>query len=388
MRVLMLAHGLDMGGGIETFLLNFLRALDRRDVQIDVCCTSGRSGTLTAEVEALGVGVWCCRQGRNPLDFKRRFRSELADRDTYDIVHGHTGHYSGPALSVARRVGVPRRVAHYHNTVAGHKNDWSRRLYDRWMRRLVLTCATDIVGCSWAALSAHFPGKSKDDPRMGVIRYGIPVESFQQPTCRDEVRRELGIATDAAVIGHIGSFRPQKNHARLIEAARQVVDQCPKAHFLLIGDGPLRPKITQQIEQTGLAAQVTLAGLRSDVPRLLGAMDLLALPSVSEGLPLVLIEAQCAGVPVFASAIPPAREAVAPVFHKYLRNPYDVSGLAEGMLLLLDDAGHDRALSEQARAFGSRFTMETSVQAMLATWRMPGVKRPDDPGAAPTHDSQ
>ena len=98
---------------------------------------------------------------------------------------------------------------------------------------------------------------------------------------------------------------------------------------------------------------------------------------------MTLVEAQCAGVPVLASNLASTREAVAPAFHKYLQNPYDVSGLAEGIERLLSKAQSDPALGEQARAFGARFTMETSVQAMLATWQLPGVTRPDDTGAAP-----
>ncbi len=116
-----------------------------------------------------------------------------------------------------------------------------------------------------------------------------------------------------------------------------------------------------------------------DVPRMLSAMDVLTLPSVREGHPVTLIEGQMAGLPIVASNIPSAFEAVAPEFHDYLRDPHDAAGLAEAMLSLSDRVRREPALRERARSFGSQFSVELSRQQMLAAWRYPGAVAPADP---------
>ncbi len=378
MRILTVVHSLDLGG-IESFLLNVFGALDKPDLQLEVCCTGGRVGLLAPEVRRLGIEVWCCPFRRNALSFRRRFRRELQRRQPFDVVHGHVGHYCGPSLMAAQQAGVHVRLAHYHNLHPGHKNDWMRRMYDRWMKHMVRRSATGILACSWAALRAHYRDQWKSDERMEVIRLGVPVTALQNADAREEVRNEFRIAPGARLIGHIGSFRAQKNHSTLVEVARRVVDRRPNVRFLLVGDGPLRSQVFDQVRRCGLCSYVTFAAQRRDVPRLLSAMDLLVLPSLSEGFSLVLIEAQCAGVPVVASAAPWAWEAVAPAFHTYLRDPFDVTGMAEAILALLEDAERDPSLSEQARVFGSQFTIEASAAAMLAAWGYPGAVAPPDP---------
>lgn len=382
MRVLTVVYRMDPGGGIETFLMDFFRAVDQSGLDLEVCCTSGEPGGLSAELNALGVQTWCCRQGRNAVSFTRRFRRELKRRGPYDVLHAHTGHYAGPALVAARRWGVPIRLAHYHNVHPGHKGDWSRRLYDRWMKRLVCRAATGIVGCSWASLAAYFPDHWRRDSRMQVIRLGIRTESFPEMGARAEVRRELGIPVDALLVGHIGRFTPVKNHAGLIQAARVVSDRRSDVYFALVGDGVLRPAIGKQVRQSGLDDKVKFTGLRRDIPRLLSAMDISVLPSFAEGFPLSLIEAQCAGLPIVASDILSSREAVAPWFHKYLRAPNDISGLADAILAALHDVVRDPFMRQRARDFGGQFTIDMSVRAMLAAWGYPGVVAPSDPCAS------
>lgn len=107
---------------------------------------------------------------------------------------------------------------------------------------------------------------------------------------------------EACVIGHVGRFHEQKNHGFLAEIAAEIAKREPLMRLLLIGDGPLRSTVEQQIAQLGLSNKVIFAGIRSDVPRLMsGAMDVFVMPSLYEGLPVVAIEAQAAGLPVLVS---------------------------------------------------------------------------------------
>ena len=124
------------------------------------------------------------------------------------------------------------------------------------------------------------------------------------PVDRAAIREELNIPSNAFVLGHVGRFTFHKNHAFLAEIARAVAEREPNTRLLLIGDGPLRGDLERQISELGLGDKVIFAGIRSDVPRLLlGAMDVFIMPSVVEGLPLVGIEAQAAGLPIIFSDI-------------------------------------------------------------------------------------
>ena len=381
MRVLTVVHSLDRGGGIESLLLRFFRTVDKTDLELEVCCLGGHGGTLAHGIEELGVRIWTVAKGRFPTPTVRSFHRELSRRGAYDVVHSHVWQYSGPILTAAARAGTPVRVAHFHSTHAGHNNDLPRRMYDRWMRRMVLRAATGIVACSWDVLRVCFPTCWDRDVRMGVVRLGIPLQAFANAHTRDEVRREFNIAPDAPVIGHVGRFVWQKNHEGLIQIARRVCDRRPEAVFLLVGDGPLHPRIVEMARRANLSSNVLFAGLRSDVPRLLSAMDVFTLPSVAEGFGLVAIEAQAAGLPVVASALGGIKEAVAPAFHGYLREPHDAAELAGAILTLLDEVRADPSLRKRARDFGRQFTIENSVAAMLAAWGRPGAVAPPDPCA-------
>lgn len=384
MRVLNIVHSFDRGGGIETFLLNVFRALDHPRVKIDLCYTGPRAGSLEPEAQELGVNVWGCRWGMDGFRFMRRLRAEMLQRGPYDVVHAHSGHYAAHALRVAQRLGVPRRLAHFHNTRPGHRNDWKRRLYISWVRKMVLKSATDIVGCAWAALEYHLPHRWKTDPRMSVIRYGVPVEQFIDADRREAIRAEFKIPNDAPIIAHIGRFVWLKNQAGLIKAARRVVDRCPTVRFMLIGDGPLQDSCVALTRELGLGEHVIFTGMRRDIPELLSAADLFTLPSVTEGHPVTLIEAQAAGLPIVASSIPSARETVAESFWPYLRPADDLAGLADSMIALLRRRGEPE-LRDAARAFGRQFSIRNSCQALLAAWGMEGVVAPPDPSgwAAP-----
>ncbi|MGE0482438.1 MAG: glycosyltransferase, partial [Phycisphaerae bacterium] len=263
MRVLNVVGSLLLGGGIETALLRILRAAPRDGIEIDFCISGPSAPTLHHEFEALGCGVWACRQGRDPFGYMRRFRRALRTRPAYDVVHAHVSNFSGPVLRAARQAGVPRRIAQYHNLAVGHANDWLRRMVERWLRRMVLREATGIAAITQAGLRHWFPREHEHDPRMSVLRYGIDVAEFAAAAGeRDPVRRELGVPQDAPVYGHVGRFVWQKNHATLIEAAARIAAQEPAARFLLVGDGALRGEIEQQAAALGLRERVIFTGVR------------------------------------------------------------------------------------------------------------------------------
>lgn len=396
MRVLNVTGSLQEGGGIENVLLRVFRELLPRRasaqaassasagpapdalplLQLEICYIGRKPPAMQAAFEELGVAVWRCPESRNPLNFARRLAAELAARPPYDVLHTHNSNFGGPALAMARRAGVPVRIAHYHNLVSGHANDWARRLYEAWLRRQVLRHATAIVALTNAGLTQWFGRRAERDRRMTVLAHGVPAEFGLTPPQREahraDVRAELGIPPAAFVVGHVGRFVWQKDHATLLQAFAALSGGAPEARLLLVGAGELQEAVRRQAQAAGLTGRVIFAGLRRDVPRVLAAMDVFALPSVQEGFSVALLEAQAVGLPVVTSDLPSIAAAVAPEFQAQRHAAGDAAGLAaqlERTRTELAEAGRAGELRSAAQRFAARFSVAASAQRWLELWR-------------------
>jgi glycosyltransferase involved in cell wall biosynthesis len=179
------------------------------------------------------------------------------------------------------------------------------------MRTLIHRSATAGFAASSEAGRALFDASWGQDARWGLLRCGINLDPFKRLGDR-HLRQELGIPDDAFVIGHVGRFVEAKNHAFLVSIARAAGGMDSQAHFLLVGDGPLRPQIELEAARQGVRNRITFAGERHDVPQLMtGVMDAFVLPSITEGLPVALLEAQAAGLRALVSdRVSPEAEAV------------------------------------------------------------------------------
>jgi len=170
------------------------------------------------------------------------------------------------------------------------------------MRRWINNNATVGLAASRKAARSLFGADWETDSRWRILPYSIDLEPFQTTPNPIAARAELEIPVDAFVVGHVGRFSEQKNHAFLVRIAAETAKREANMRLLLIGDGPLRSAVEQQVEHLGIADRVIFAGERSDIPRLMqAAMDVFVLPSLYEGLPLVGIEAQAAGLPTILS---------------------------------------------------------------------------------------
>ena len=273
------------------------------------------------EIRALGSKIILCPSYRRPWSYARNLKRILGEHGPYDIVHSHAPEYSGYVLYLAQRAGVPIRIA--HSRIADSpflaKSGLLRRGYETLMKRWIARYATAGLASSRRAAATMFGPVWGAAPRYWQILYPAtdltPLRALVDPAA---VRAELDIPPDAFVVGHIGRFTEQKNHTFIVDIAAKVAKREPRMHLLLVGDGPLRPAIEQKVAQVGLADRVVLAGLRLDVPRLmLGAMDVFLFPSLFEGLGLVLIEAQAAGLYcVFSDVIPEEASLVKPLVRR------------------------------------------------------------------------
>lgn len=306
LRVLHIVGGMARGG-VETWLMHVLRHVDRDRVQMDFLVHTTKPCPYDDEIRALGGRILPCLRPDRPWRYAKNFRSLVAAHGPYDIVHSHVHHYSGYTLRLAQRAGVSVRIAHSHNDASPQDTSPNplRRAYlslaTRWIRRF----ATIGLAASGKAAEALFGSEWRHSSFCKVLYYGIDLAPFCTQA-DPSIRSTLHLPPEAFVIGHVGRFDPQKNHGFLLDIFRAIAGADPSAHLLLIGDGPLRPVMERRAAEMGLAERVVFAGLRADVPRLLlGAVDVFVMPSLYEGLGLVCLEAQAAGLPcVIADSIP------------------------------------------------------------------------------------
>ncbi|MGF1936149.1 MAG: glycosyltransferase family 1 protein [Nostoc sp. ChiQUE02] len=315
-RVLHVVAGMNRGG-IETWLMYILRHIDRDRFQMDFLVNTAQPSAYDEEIRTLGSKVIPCPHPSQPWLYTLNFKRILREYGPYDIVHSHVHHFSGYILRLAQQTGVPIRIAHSHvdSFLLEAKAGWSRRLYLSLMERWIALYATEGLACSRKAGEALF---GLSDPPWRVLDCGADLKPFQAVVDPVTVRAEFGIPKDALVIGHVGRFEQPKNHQFLVDIFAEVAKREPKMYLLLVGNGSLRPDIERKIMQMGLTDRVILAGVRPDVPRLmLGAMDIFLFPSLYEGLGLVLIEAQTAGLPcVFSDVVPEEADVVKPLVRR------------------------------------------------------------------------
>lgn len=292
-------------GGIETWLMNVLRKINRNRFHFTFCTTSEEQGFYEEEILSLGAQRIACPLRNGFRSFNHRFTSILKEGQ-FDIVHSHMLLFSGWIMRLAASAKVPVRIAHMHSTGDRHSDSLRRNLYRWLMRKLIKKYCTFGVACSKMAADYGFPRNWVNLPHYDVIYCGVDALAFSATPEAMELRRSFGIPQNERVIGHVGNFVQVKNHEFLLHVVAAIASKRQDIHLLLVGDGPLRSEIEALANNLGIASKITFGGMRDDVPLLMSSLfDLLIFPSVLEGLGLVVVEAQCAGIPVLVSDIIP-----------------------------------------------------------------------------------
>lgn len=280
-------------GGIETMLMNYYRHIDRSKVQFDFLVHRDFRADFDDEIEALGGRIYHVPP-MNPLKVSyRRALDDFFRTHPYKIVHCHLNYKSGVVLAAAKKAGIPVRVAHAHTA---SMSDGFSKLARIVMKPLIPRTATHYLACGKAAGDAIFGGKS-----YGIIPNAIDAAALRfRREVRQRMRGELGLESTFTVI-HVGRFGEEKNHCFLIDAFAEVLKQEPAAKLLLVGDGAMRPEIEAKAARILPEGSVRFLGVRKDVADLLQAADVFVFPSIFEGLPVTMIEAQAAGLPCVKS---------------------------------------------------------------------------------------
>ena len=282
-------------GGLETMLMNFYRHIDREKVQFDFLVHREQRAAYDDEIEALGGKIYRLpRLVPWSVSYRKALDEFFAQHPEYRVVHVHQDCLSAVILKAAARHGVPVRIAHSHSSNQDKNLKYPIKLF---YKRFIPRYATALFACGKDAGDWMFGGSV-----YTVVNNAIDTAAYSfDPIKRSEMRKTLGISQDTLVIGHVGRFSPAKNHAFLIDIFSEIHCKMPDSCLLLVGDGELRPQIQEKVSALGLEQAVIFTGVRGDIPELLQVMDAFAFPSLYEGTPVSLVEAQAAGLPCVIS---------------------------------------------------------------------------------------
>lgn len=299
-KILHITAGLHRNG-TETFIMNLFRNINRKEFMFDFLVFQPDDNGYEQEARELGANIYYYHPRNGGI---RKYIKSLRE---FFQTHGHeySGvHFSGNSftdiypIKLAKKHGIPVRVVHSHNSSTSGLHN---KLLHRLNRRNLHKVATDFLACSESAREWGYAG-TKCHKKSLTVPNGIDMERFAfSRDDREKLRKELGINGESFVVCHTGTFRPVKNHSFLIEIFKEIKKRREDAVLLLCGAGGDEEQVKNQVKELGLEKSVKFLGIRKDVERILSGADAYVFPSLYEGLPFALIEAQASGIPVFAS---------------------------------------------------------------------------------------
>lgn len=296
-RILCVFGTLDRGGA-ETMCMNLYRHIDRSKVQFDFVKHTPKRCAFEDEIEALGGRIYTAPRlsTKSFFSYRRWWREHLKAHPEHRIIHGHMFTIAPVYFKICHRFGRVT-IGHSHSSEPLGKARSVKGELKRILRQYMEKESDYCLACSEAAGKWLFPNRE-----FTVLKNAVDAERYAfDPAARREIRREFGIAEDAPVVGVVGSLTEVKNPFGTLTIFNALRKTRPDAGLLWCGGGDMRAAIEQRIRALELQDAVILAGVRSDIPRVLQAFDVYIMPSFYEGLPVSAIEAQAAGLPCLLS---------------------------------------------------------------------------------------
>lgn len=291
--------GIVESGGVECVIMNYYRHIDRSKVQFDFVMHKGGNPRYIAEIKSLGGRVFeVTPYSKNIFVFTYEIYKVIKEGH-YRIVHSNMNSMSGFPLFAAWLAGADVRILHNHTTDT--KAEGVRTIIKRVLRPFARMFANQYWACSKLAGSWMYGKKAVDEGKVTIINNAIDLSRFAfKQEIRDKLRKEMGLE-GKFVVGHVGRFMKQKNHEFLMDIFAGVAKEKDNATLVLIGEGPLMESISDKVSKLHLKNKVMFLGVRNDVADLYNVMDVFALPSFYEGLPVVGVEVQANGLPFLCS---------------------------------------------------------------------------------------
>lgn len=281
--------------GTETFMMNVLRYIDRRKFRVDFLIFSDLESDYSKEAEMLGAKIYRLPARNSGFGYYKSLNEFFREGCQYDVVHSCEGSLSSIApIYYAYKYEIPIRIVHSHNS---NCKGFINRVLHTINRNFIPLLSTCNLACSSLA-ARHFFGKRN----CAIVKNGVDTDRYKFNEERRRLFRErYNISPSTHVLGHIGRFDEVKNHDFLLDIFLEYKKRFHDSKLLLVGGGLLEGKINQKVKDLGIDGSVFFLGVRNDIPDILCAMDCFVMPSLYEGLPFVLVEAQTSGLPCVIS---------------------------------------------------------------------------------------
>ena len=370
-------------GGAQKVTLMTLERLPRDRYEVGL--VSGPEGLLRERAESIPDLdlFWIPTLAREIRPWKdlRAFVGlyRLFRRRRPDIVHTHSSKAGILGRWAAWLAGVP----HIFHTAHGFGfNDYQGRIGRAFY--IALERMTRPITTQAVVVSKANAGRAEE---LGILRPGewilcrdaIDIREFMVPGPRRRMLADWGVPADRTLVGMVACLKPQKSPVDFVDVAARVVGQRQDVHFVLAGDGELRPAVEARIRERGVAGHVTLLGWQRDMPEIYRNLDVFLLTSLWEGQPCVFAEAMASGLPIVATEADGAREAIEDGVTGFVCPLRDIRELAEAVLRLVADTGLRRTMGERARSRVREFDIEASVSRLESAYRLS-----TDPPAPPS----
>lgn len=299
-RILHFVSSLSKNSGVMSVVMNYYRQMDKNKIQFDFIHFKDTDNAYGKEIMDMGGETYLCPNPKNILSFYRYLNSFFKDNASqYVAIQLHTIYLNSMVLPVAKKYGIENRMVHNHATRYSDKRVNSIRnriLYLPYRKN-----STHFIACSKAAGVFLYGEKALNEKKVYILNNAIDMEKFDYSLLtREKMRKYLKIE-NKFVVGHVGRFSEPKNHVFIIKIFAELCSMYHNAILMLAGEGPLEEKIRGLVKEYNLEDKVLFLGLRTDIHELMQAMDVFVLPSLYEGLPVVGVEAQAAGLPCIIS---------------------------------------------------------------------------------------
>ena len=316
-------------GGIQTFVYENIKHMDRNKVQIDfLLLDDGNKYEMEDDLKELGCniyklkGMWI-NKVTDFFKYGKMLDEFFSKNNDYKVVHLHSSSKNYLVLKYAKKYNIKVRIAHSHNIDFQTKNILKKLMGD-FLKIPLKRYATDYFACSEIAGEWLFGKKIVKSDKFKVVHNAVDLEKFKfNNEIREKIRKELNVDSDTLLIGHVGRFTQQKNHDFLIDIFNEIHKINQNTKLLLIGTGIKENEIKEKVKSLNLQDSVIFEGFKTNVDEYMFAMDIFLFPSNFEGLGLVLIEAQAAGLPCYTSKdVVPTEAKVSNLLHYIsLNNP-------------------------------------------------------------------
>ena len=295
-RVLCIISNMNAGGA-ETFLMKLYRRLDKTKYQMDFCINVFDKCFYEEEILALGGKIYRIpSKSASRSSFKKRLY-EIVNSNHYDYVLRITSSAFGfMDLKIAHEAGASVCAARSSNSSDG--GSLKSKIAHRFGRILYGKYVNVKIAPSDLAAEYTFGKKAYESGTVNILHNAIDIDQYGfDADMRCRIRSEFGLSDDITLIGHVGRFMTQKNHGFLLEVFSEYAKLNEKSALMLVGGGELEPTIKEKASALGIFDKIIFTGVRSDVPALLSGMDVFVFPSLYEGMPNTVIEAQATGLP-------------------------------------------------------------------------------------------